>query len=369
MDPPVSYLATQFNACDATAGSAGGCAASGSGHLRGMLRPLLVGDTMRLVFEEPEEARSASTDEAKVSQILRNLVSNAVKFTETGQHHGRGRARSLDAVLVPRCATRASASRAEHQERIFEEFAQVESPLQTKVKGTGLGLALCAEARRGPRRHAHRATARRAGAPTFTVTVPRVYPEVVERLEPHRARQRRPARAPPVLVLEDDRQTLFLYEKYLARSGFQVLPVRTVDEARAAMSGSARRRGAGRACSWGARPAGASSPRPNPIPASATCRSSSRPRSRTRRRGSPSARTRRTGVKPVARAWLLRELRHRVLRPAARRRVLVIDNDEIVRYLVRQRLAHFEIAEAATGEDGLEQARLAPRRTSSSWTS
>ena len=34
LGPAGRYLATQFNACDATAGSAGGCAASGSGHAR-----------------------------------------------------------------------------------------------------------------------------------------------------------------------------------------------------------------------------------------------------------------------------------------------------------------------------------------------
>jgi DNA-binding NtrC family response regulator len=39
----------------------------------------------------------------------------------------------------------------------------------------------------------------------------------------------------PVLVVEDDRQTVFLYEKYLRGSGFQVLPARTVDDARAAV--------------------------------------------------------------------------------------------------------------------------------------
>jgi CheY-like chemotaxis protein len=65
-------------------------------------------------------------------------------------------------------------------------------------------------------------------------------------------------------------------------------------------------------------------------------------------------------TKPVARAWLLRELRHRVLGQAQRRRVLVIDDDEIVRYLVRQRLTQYEIVEAASGEEGLAHARRAP---------
>ena len=55
------------------------------GTLRGMLRPLLVGDVVALVFEEPEGVPLLRTDEAKVSQILRNFISNALKYTERGE--------------------------------------------------------------------------------------------------------------------------------------------------------------------------------------------------------------------------------------------------------------------------------------------
>ena len=46
-----------------------------------MLRPLLVTDAVNLVFEDPSGIPLMTTDEAKVSQILRNFVSNAIKFT------------------------------------------------------------------------------------------------------------------------------------------------------------------------------------------------------------------------------------------------------------------------------------------------
>ncbi len=55
------------------------------GTLRGMLRPLLVGDAVALVFDDPVHLRPLETDEGKVSQILRNFISNAIKFTERGE--------------------------------------------------------------------------------------------------------------------------------------------------------------------------------------------------------------------------------------------------------------------------------------------
>ena len=53
--------------------------------LRGIMRPLAVNDAVALVFEEPAEGLTIQSDEAKVSQIVRNLISNALKFTEHGE--------------------------------------------------------------------------------------------------------------------------------------------------------------------------------------------------------------------------------------------------------------------------------------------
>jgi signal transduction histidine kinase len=52
------------------------------GALRGLMRPLQTNDAVALVFDSPEELTSLFTDEAKISQILRNYISNALKFTE-----------------------------------------------------------------------------------------------------------------------------------------------------------------------------------------------------------------------------------------------------------------------------------------------
>ena len=55
------------------------------GALRGMLRPLLAESSLNLVFEPAEDLPPLFTDEQKVSQVLRNFISNAIKFTSRGE--------------------------------------------------------------------------------------------------------------------------------------------------------------------------------------------------------------------------------------------------------------------------------------------
>ncbi|HEX6642182.1 MAG TPA: ATP-binding protein [Thermoanaerobaculia bacterium] len=110
--------------------------------LRGMLRPLLVNRALSLVFEDGEGLPPMFTDEGKVSQILRNFISNALKYTEAGE------VRVASSYVPERGTVMFSVSDTgigiaqEDQERIFEEFTQISHALQTRHKGTGLGLPL-----------------------------------------------------------------------------------------------------------------------------------------------------------------------------------------------------------------------------------
>ena len=81
------------------------------------------------------------SDEGKIAQILRNFLTNAVKFTERGEIRVSARRGPGDVVIF---SVRDSGIgiAAEDLDRIFEEFGQIENPLQKRVKGHGLGLPL-----------------------------------------------------------------------------------------------------------------------------------------------------------------------------------------------------------------------------------
>lgn len=110
------------------------------GALRGMLRPLLATTRVTLHFDEPVGLPTLCTDEGKVSQILRNLVSNALKFTDHGEV--RVGARCLGERAAFSVSDTGMGIAREDLERIFQDYGQIDSPVQRRVRGTGLGLPL-----------------------------------------------------------------------------------------------------------------------------------------------------------------------------------------------------------------------------------
>ena len=110
--------------------------------LRGMFRPLLEGNQVDLVFEDPPVMPLLYTDDKKLAQILRNFISNALKFTPNGQVVVSTR---LEGEAAVRFSVRDTGIGipAELQSTLFEDFVQVDTPLQKRLRGTGLGLSLC----------------------------------------------------------------------------------------------------------------------------------------------------------------------------------------------------------------------------------
>jgi signal transduction histidine kinase/DNA-binding response OmpR family regulator len=200
--------------------------------LRGMLRPLLVSEEVRLVFEEPDASIVMYNDEGKVSQILRNFISNAIKFTERGEVRVSAALKPDGQTVVLSVADTGVGIREEHLGLIFEEFTQVPNPMQGRVKGTGLGLPLCRRLAR--LMHGEVSVRSEIGVgSTFTTTLPLHFDDWSStggsedvQVDPLLT---------PVLIVEDEPQTQFIYEKLLKGSRFQPISARTLREARELM--------------------------------------------------------------------------------------------------------------------------------------
>jgi len=111
------------------------------GALRGVFRPIETQDSVPLIFEPTPSLPILNTDESKVAQIMRNFISNALKFTERGEVRVSAR-QGRDETVVLAVSDTGIGIAAENMSRLFEEFAQIDNPLQRRVKGTGLGLPL-----------------------------------------------------------------------------------------------------------------------------------------------------------------------------------------------------------------------------------
>jgi len=111
--------------------------------LKDMFEPLIQSKNLEFVCEFDEDIKMIHTDKHKVRQIIKNLLSNALKFVS----HGKVRLRlehtpdqvlftvKDDGIGIPE----------EKLEHIFDRFKQAEESTTKKFGGSGLGLAICKE--------------------------------------------------------------------------------------------------------------------------------------------------------------------------------------------------------------------------------
>lgn len=190
--------------------------------LKGMLKPLLADNTsVDLIFEDTQDLAPMHTDEGKVSQILRNLISNALKFTPSGTVTVSARAVGEGRVEFAVADTGIGIP-FEHHETIFKEFSQVENPLQERHRGTGLGLPLC-------RNLAMllggeiALTSEPGRGSTFYLTLPSAYVGESIRSEDAESMPAPEFHRSPVLYLEGDEKDARTFEGFLRSTEFQAI--------------------------------------------------------------------------------------------------------------------------------------------------
>jgi signal transduction histidine kinase/CheY-like chemotaxis protein len=179
------------------------------GALRGALRPLLVSPKVELVFDVLDDMPKLVTDEGKLAQILRNLISNALKFTEAGEVRVTARYDADDGMAVFAVRDTGIGIAPRDQALIFEEFSQVDSSLQRSVKGTGLGLPLSRSLAELMRGHIELESVPGQGS-VFTLSIPAVLAEAMAEAGDIAATGRK-----RVLVIDDDETFRYVIRQIL----------------------------------------------------------------------------------------------------------------------------------------------------------
>ena len=147
--------------------------------LRRTFDPMAAQRHLRFVVETAEGTpRSIVTDDQRLVQILRNLVANALKFTEHGEVGVHVSAPTAETVAF---AVRDTGVGIEepHQEMIFEAFRQADGSTHRKYGGTGLGLSISRDLARLLGGDIALESTRGVGS-VFTLTLPRTYVATAE---------------------------------------------------------------------------------------------------------------------------------------------------------------------------------------------
>ncbi|GAH48423.1 unnamed protein product, partial [marine sediment metagenome] len=113
------------------------------GVVREVVEPLspMAGEKGLEVLTEVPEDITLFSDRRRIKQVLMNLVSNAVKFTDQGSVKIAARVPGDDNLEI-RVIDTGIGIKKEDMDRLFEPFQQIGMPLTKSREGTGLGLYL-----------------------------------------------------------------------------------------------------------------------------------------------------------------------------------------------------------------------------------
>jgi diguanylate cyclase (GGDEF)-like protein len=199
--------------------------------------PSMMGKSIQLDATLPEQPLKLVADPQRLTQVLNNILTNAVKFTPPG---GRIRVIVQESPNAPGFVTASFHNTGERipeqdLERIFDKFEQARTAANRTVRGTGLGLAISRSIMEAHGGHIW-AEPTELGA-RFVLVLP-IQPSL-EGLSTDPAVQAavpppKPAangRRPQVLVVEDEPDIAYVIKAMLLARGFDVRIAQTADEA------------------------------------------------------------------------------------------------------------------------------------------
>lgn len=186
------------------------------GSLRRIMQPLVPAGVV-LGFSIEPGLPELTTDQNKISQVLRNLVANALKFTVQGRVDVRALRGDDDRVVFEVQDTGIGIT-PEHRELIFLEFAQLDGTVQPRTRGSGLGLPLSRRLAQLLGGSLEVASSSGAGS-TFRLELPISYSEAPqpEHVAPEPCVvEARPIKGRPrILVIDDDLASRYVLRRWL----------------------------------------------------------------------------------------------------------------------------------------------------------
>jgi len=113
------------------------------GEVRAELEPIILRSKLSMTLDVPRDLKPITSDRQKVKQILLNLLSNALKFTHHGGVTIAARVQKKERTIVLSVTDTGIGIAPADQERIFEDFRQLDNSPTRAYGGTGLGLSIC----------------------------------------------------------------------------------------------------------------------------------------------------------------------------------------------------------------------------------
>jgi signal transduction histidine kinase len=107
------------------------------------LEPIILRSALSITLDVPKDLKPISSDRQKVKQILLNLLSNALKFTHHGGVTIAARQHPKERTMTLSVTDTGIGIAPADQERVFEDFRQLDNTPTRPYGGTGLGLSIC----------------------------------------------------------------------------------------------------------------------------------------------------------------------------------------------------------------------------------
>jgi len=192
---------------------------------------------LALTFEIPNQTDlMVHGDEARLQQILLNIVGNAIKFTKQGHVRISAEARSDKGHAVVMVQDSGIGVASDKQAKLFQSFVQADGSTTRKFGGTGLGLTISRQLiERMGGTLALFSEGEGKGA-TLTLTIPLFAKGALVPNGPVQAASAPRGPEALALVVEDDQAIRQLLEGVLVSQGYRTLGVATADEALAALA-------------------------------------------------------------------------------------------------------------------------------------